>query len=138
MKTFLRKVIVALLAASMMAAAAGVLVVAAAFALFGVLKQYVGGPGANAIVAVAAALTMAATAFLLERWILKPGGAGAPARKGMDEETLLQKLVVLAQGRPIIAVGALIGAVALAIRNPALTSIVVKAFLDPKSRPPKK
>ncbi len=137
MKAILRKVIVALLAASMMAAAAGVLVVAAAFALYGVLKQYVGGPGANAIVALAAALVMAATAFLLERWILKPGG-GAAARKGMDEEGLLQKLVVLAQGRPIIAVGALIGAVALAIRNPALTAVVVKAFLDPKSRPPKK
>ena len=32
----------------------------------------------------------------------------------------------------------LIGAIFLAIRNPALTAVVVKAFLDPKPRPSKK
>jgi hypothetical protein len=44
----------------------------------------------------------------------------------------------MAQDRPLIAAGALIGAIFLAIRNPAVTAMVVKAFLDPKPRPSKK
>lgn len=133
MKSLLRKVIVALLVAAMMASAAGVLIVAAAFALFGLLKDYLGGPGANAAVAVAAALLVVALALILERWILNP-----PRRKAAEEEGLLHRMAGLAQERPIVAVSALIGGVVLAIRNPALTALVVKAFLDPKSRPSKK
>jgi len=69
-----------------------------------------------------------------EQWILKPGRK----RKPEDEQDLLQRLIGMAQDRPMIAVGALIGAIFLAIRNPALTAVVVKAFLDPKPRPSKK
>jgi hypothetical protein len=135
-KALIRKVIIALLVGAMLAAAAGVMVVSAAIALFGVLKDYLGGPGANAVVAVAAAVLSLALALILERWILKPPGAGRG--KAPEDDGLMSRLASMAQERPIVAVGALIGGVVLAIRNPALTAIVVKAFLDPKSRPSKK
>ena len=130
MKAILRKIIVTLIGGAMLAVSAGVLVVAAAFALFGVLRPLVGGPGAAALVALAAAALMAAVGLMLERWILKPGKGGKPGPA--DEEGLLQRLMGLAQDKPLIAAGALIGAIFLAIRNPALTAVVVKAFLDPK------
>ena len=72
--------------------------------------------------------------LILERWILKPGRKSKPE----DEQDLLQRLIGMAQDKPLIAAGALIGAIFLAIRNPALTAVVVKAFLDPKPRPSKK
>lgn len=134
MKAILRKIIIALVGGAMLAASAGVMVVAGAMALYGVLRPYLGGPGAGAAIVLAAGLVMLAVGLTLERWILKPGRK--PSRE--DEHDLLQRLIGMAQDKPLIAVGALIGAIFLAIRNPALTAVVVKAFLDPKPRPGKK
>jgi hypothetical protein len=132
-KAILRKVIVAVICASMLAAAAGVMVVSVAVALYGVLVPYLGAPGAAATIGAAAGLLMLGVGLVLERWILKPG-----RQTPEDEQDLLQRLIGMAQEKPLIALGALIGAVFLAIRNPALTAVVVKAFLDPKPRPSKK
>jgi hypothetical protein len=85
------------------------------------------------VIVVASGLLMAGVGLMLERWILTPGKATPE-----DEQDLLQRLIGMAQDRPLMAVGALIGAIFLAIRNPALTAMVVKAFLDPKPRPSKK
>ena len=135
MKAILRKIIVALIGAAVLAASAGVLVVALAMALYALLRPYLGAAGAAAAVVLAAAVLMAIVGLVLERWILKPSRhKGKPE----DEQDLLQKLIGMAQERPMIAAGALIGAIFLAIRNPALTAVVVKAFLDPKPRPSKK
>jgi hypothetical protein len=133
-KAVLRKIIFAVISVAMLAAAAGVMVVAAAMAVYGLLVPYVGGPGAGAVIALAAGLLMLAIGLGLERWILKPGHKPKPE----DEQDLLQRLIGMAQDRPLIAAGALIGAIFLAIRNPAVTAMVVKAFLDPKPRPSKK
>jgi hypothetical protein len=133
-KAVLRKVILAVVAAAMLAASAAVMVVAAALAIYGVLQPYLGGPGAAAVIVLVAGLLMFGVSVSLERWILKPVGKSSPA----DEQDLLQRLIGMAQDKPLIAVGALIGAIFLAIRNPALTAVVVKAFLDPKPRPKKK
>lgn len=133
MKAVLRKIIIAVIGAAMLAAAAGVLVVAVAMALYGVLFPYLGGPGAAAAIALAAGLLMLVLGLVLERSILRPHKP-----KPEDEADLMQRLIGLAQDKPLIAVGALIGAIFLAIRNPALTAVVVKAFLDPKPRASKK
>jgi hypothetical protein len=133
-KAILRKIIVAVIAVAMLAASAAVMVVAAAMAVYGELKPYFGGPGAAAMIVLVAGLLMMIVGLVLEQWILKPGRK----RKPEDEQDLLQRLIGMAQDRPMIAVGALIGAIFLAIRNPALTAVVVKAFLDPKPRPSKK
>jgi len=135
-KAILRKIIIAVVGAAMLAAAAGVMVVAGALALYGVLRPYVGGPGAAAIIVLAAGLLMLGVGLLLESRLLRGGQpkAGPPE----DDQDLLTRLMALAMDRPLIAGGALIGAVFLAIRNPALMGVVVKAFLDPKPRPPKR
>jgi hypothetical protein len=135
-KAILRKVIFALVGAAMIAASAAVMVVAGAMALYGLLKPYLGGAGAAATIVLAAALLLLAVGMLLERGLLKPGRKGRHGPE--DEQDLLQKLIGMAQEKPMIAAGALIGAIFLAIRNPALTAVVVKAFLDPKPRPSKK
>jgi len=136
-KAILRKIIIAVVGAAMLGASAAVMVVAAAMALYGVLKPYLGGPGAAAAIVLAAGLLMLAVGLLLESRLLKSGHKGGH-HKPEDEQDLLQKLIGMAQDKPMIAAGALIGAIFLAIRNPALTAVVVKAFLDPKPRPPKK
>lgn len=132
MKAILRKVIIALIGAAMLAASAGVMVVAAGMAVFSLLRPYLGGPGAAAGVVLAAALLMGVVGLAMECWILKPG------RKPEEDQDLLQRLIGMAKERPLIAGGALIGAIFLAIRNPALTAVVVKAFLDPQPRSSKK
>ena len=134
MKAILRKIIIAVIGAAMLAASAAVMVVAGAMAVYGLLKPYLGGPGAGAVIVLAAGLLMLVVGLILERWILRPGHKPRPE----DEHDLLQRLIGMAQDKPLIAVGALIGAIFLAIRNPALTAVVVKAFLDPKPRPSKK
>lgn len=134
MKAVLHKIIFAVIAAAMLAASAGVMVVAGAMAIYGLLNPYLGGPGSAAVIVLIAGLLMLAVGLGLEYWILKPGRKVKPE----DEQDLLQRLIGMAQDKPLIAVGALIGAIFLAIRNPALTAVVVKAFLDPKPRPSKK
>jgi len=131
-KAILRKIIIAVIAVAMLAASAAVMVAAAALALYGVLRPYIGAPGAAAVVVLVAGLLMLIIGLALERSTLK----SKPTPE--DEQDLAQKLIGLAQEKPLIAVGALIGAIFLAIRNPALTAVVVKAFLDPKPRPSKK
>jgi hypothetical protein len=135
-KSLIRKLIISLIAGAILAVSAGVLVVSAAFALFAVLRGWVGGPGAAALTALAAAVLMGVVAVSFEAWAqsAKKGRPGASA----SDEDLLQKLIRMAQDKPIMAAGALAGVVALAIRNPALVAIVVKTFLDPKPRPGKK
>lgn len=133
MRVILRRIALALIGAVLLATAAGVLVVALAWALFGALRLWLGAPGAAVGVALGAALLMALVAFWLDRSLL------APCRgKDADEPALIQKLIAMAQERPIMAVGALVGAIFLAIRNPALTAALAKAFLDPGGRPGKK
>ena len=137
MKTIIRKIIVALIAGAMLAVSAGVLVVSAAFALFALLRGYVGGPGAAALTALAAAALMAVVAFSFEAWAQSSKKA-KPGQPSPGDQDLLARLIGMAQDKPVIAAGAVIGAIFLAIRNPALTAIVVKSFLDPKPRPGKK
>ena len=130
MKAILRKLLVGLIAAAMIAAAAGVLVVSAAFALYALVRDPLGPAGAAAVVALAAAILAALTAVIFERWAQGPKGGKIEA-----EPDLVQKLIALVKERPIVSAAGLIAAATVAIRNPAITAIVLKAFLDPK-RPP--
>jgi hypothetical protein len=143
-KALLRKLIFAVVTLSMITVCAGVVVVSAAMALFGVLRDAIGQPGASGVVAGVALLLMVALGFVLEHWIMSKGaaggglaGLGGPRRHAgpeHEDETLLRRLIALAQGRPIVATGALISALVLAIRNPGVTAVVLKAFLDPKTK----
>lgn len=135
MKAILRKVIIAVVGAAMLAASAAVMVVAAAMAVYGLLRPYLGDPGAAAAIVLAAGLVMLAVGWALESRLLK---ARAHKPAPADDHDPMRKLVGIAQEKPLIAAGALIGAIFLAIRNPALTAVVAKTFLDPKPRPRRK
>jgi hypothetical protein len=134
-RAILRKIIIAVIGAAMLAASAAVMVVAGAMAVYGLMRPYLGPAGSGAVIVLVAGLLMLIVGLGLERWILKPGRHPA---KPEDEQDMLQRLMGMAQDKPVIALGALIGAIFLAIRNPGLTAVVVKAFLDPKPRPSKK
>lgn len=133
MKVVLRRVILALVGGSLLAVAAAVLVLALALALFAALRPWIGPSGAALGVAAGAALIMALAWLWLDRCLLAPGRG-----KAGDEPDLIQKLLAMAQERPILSAGALIGAIFLALRNPTLTAALVKAFLEPAARPGKK
>jgi uncharacterized PurR-regulated membrane protein YhhQ (DUF165 family) len=129
-KAVLRRILFGLIGAAILAVAAGVMVVAAAFALYALVREPLGRAGAAGVVVLAAAVLMALvglTFALLARGPKRPAAA--------DDQDLLQRLIAMAKERPIVSTGALIAFVTLAIRNPALIAIVVKAFLDPKPRP---
>ncbi len=136
MNAILRKVLVGLIAAGMLAVSTGVLVVSAAFALYALVRVPLGPAGGAAVVALAAAVVAGLTALAFMQWAAGPKRDWR-AKAGGDQD-LVQRLMSLAKERPIVSTGALIGAVTLAIRNPALTAIVVKAFLDPKKPQTKK
>jgi hypothetical protein len=134
-KVLLRKLAFGLVAATVLAVAAGVLVVSAAYALFALLRDMLGPSWAAAAVALAAAVLIGLVGLVFV------GLAKTPKRRpgAADDQDLLQKVIAMARERPIVSAGALIGFVTMAIRNPALIAIVMKVFLDPKSRPePKK
>jgi hypothetical protein len=134
-KNLLRRFAFGLIAAVVISVGAGVLVISAAFALYALLRGPLGPSGAAAAVALAAAVLIGLTGLAFAE-LAKPPKRAAPAE---DDQDLVQKLIGMARERPIVSVGALIGFVTVAIRNPALIAIVMKAFLDPKPRPdPKK
>ncbi len=129
MKALLRRVLYGLLAAAALATATGVLVVAAAYALFSLVREPLGAAGAAGVVALAAAVLLALAGLAFALVARGPKRPIAP-----PEQDLLGKVMNLARERPIVSAGALIGAITVAIRNPALAAIVMKAFLDPKGR----
>jgi hypothetical protein len=122
----IRRIVLTLVAIAAMAAAAAVAVFAAAFAVFALARQAFGPAGAAGVVLLAAALLMVLIGLIagLQARAIRKKIATAPS--------LLQQLYELAREQPIVSVGALVGAVALAIRNPNVIASVVKTFLNQK------
>jgi hypothetical protein len=132
-KKLLRKVLFGVMAAATLAVATGVLVVAAAYALFALVAPSLGPAGGAGVVALAAAVLIGLTSLVFTLLAQDSERAKTP-----PESDLLHKLMTLARERPIVSTGALIGALTVAIRNPALIAIVMKTLLDPKVRSPSK
>jgi hypothetical protein len=125
-KAILLRVAYGVIAVAALAACAGVMVVTAAMTLYALVLAPLGPVGAAAVVFGAAAVLMGAlglTCALL---------AKGPKKKApvAPEGDLLSRLMGLAKDKPIVSVGALIAAATVAIRNPAVVGIVVKALLD--------
>jgi hypothetical protein len=120
---------VAVLAAIVaIAAAVGVAVVAAAFALFAVLRDYLGPAGSAAVVAGVAALIVALAGLIM---LLS---ARTPAARRTDDG-LFARAVELAREKPLIAVGAAALAAVVIFRNPKLVTAALTAFLAGKAAP---
>lgn len=111
------------------AAAAGVLVVSAAFALYALLRLYIGPSGAAACVTLAAAILIAILALVFFR--------KADAGKTKAPTGTVDRLAGVLRDKPAIAAAASVAAGLLAWRNPALTSLLLRLF-EPKPAQGKK
>ena len=106
-----------------MAAAAGVVVVSAAFAIYTLLRDYLGPSTSGAVIAF-----MFAVLFIVVGLVaLKRGGKSAkttPAPRSGFAGRIFETL----QERPVMAAGAAAAAGLIAWRNPALVSIILGAL----------
>jgi hypothetical protein len=114
--------VVALAAAS---AAASVVVVSAAFAVYALLRTYLGPAGAAACVTLAAAIVLGALAAFL---FSKAKGPKVKRKAEREAEGLADRLAALVSDRPVIAAGAAAAAGLLAWRNPTLVSTLLRVM----------
>jgi hypothetical protein len=128
----IRRLIAFCVALAAMGAAAGVLVVAAAYALFALVRDYVGPAGAAAIDCLCAAVLLAVLGFIAYRQVKAPGRPKPKHRDGEAERGggLADKLADTLRERPMVAASAAAAAGLLAWRNPVLVSTVLR-LLDP-------
>jgi hypothetical protein len=136
-KLFVGRVAVLLAAAAVLATSAAIFVVALAFALFALVRPYVGPAGAAAIVAGGAALLVllvAASLAVLAR-VKATKAAKLAAQRAKDPAAKLMNLV---REKPVTAIAAAIGAGFLAIRNPKYLGAVLSSFLDGPANPKRK
>ncbi|MEW5684738.1 MAG: hypothetical protein AB1942_07455 [Pseudomonadota bacterium] len=125
-----RKILSLVAAFAAVATATAVVVVASSYGVYAVAERWLGPAGAAAVVAGVYALIAVVVAFLATRKAAPPKrAAGAPPA----DEAVVDRLISIAKERPIIALGAAAAAtaaaVAVLVRNPALVTAVVSAFL---------
>lgn len=113
------------------AAAAAVCVVAGSFALYAVARAYIGPAGGAAVVAAAFAVVAVAVAWIATRKAAPKAGAGIPPPPASP----IDKVVAMAKEHPLVAVGAATVAVTVMVRNPAMVTALVSAFLAGNSSP---
>jgi Na+/melibiose symporter-like transporter len=106
------------------AAAAAVVVVAASFAVYALAKPYLGEAGAAAVVAGVFALVALIIAWLATRKVRPKTKPGKP-----DDASVVDRVIDMAKERPLIALGAAAAAVTVLLRNPAVITAVVSAFV---------
>ncbi len=108
-------------------AGAGALMVAIAFALYALLKDYVGPAGASALTALLLAILIGVVAVVALGQAKGKPKAHAKADKGGGPPAIVQRGLDLARERPLLAAGAAVAAGLLALRNPALIGAVIGA-----------
>lgn len=114
-------------------AAAVVCVIAAAFAVYAAAREVIGPAWAAAVVAAAFALLAVLVAWGATRKA-NPRTVGRPP----PPPALLDRVIGLAKERPLIALGAAAAVATIAIRNPAVISAAVSAFLAGSASKPTK
>jgi hypothetical protein len=113
------------------AACAGVAVIAAAFALYALVREWLGEPAAAAVVALVFAIIAGAVTLVARRGV--QGGAHRPRRGEPEREPdPIERLIDLAKERPLIAAGAAAVAGMMALRNPLIVSTLISTLLKPR------
>ena len=114
------------------AAAVAVCVVAASYAVYAVAEQWLTRAGAAAVVAAVFAVVALVAAWLATRKVVPRASKTAPPATPVDQA------IAMAKERPLLALG--LGAVAafVLVRNPAIVTAVISAFVAGNaSKPPK-
>lgn len=122
----IRKLVLKLAAASAVAAAAAMAVVAGGYALFALLRDYLGPAGAAASVAAVAALFALVAALVL----FGKTGAGRRREPRGGPAGLTDRLADLVRDRPVAAAAVAAAAGWIFTRNPALAALVAAALSD--------
>lgn len=129
-----RKLIRLAAALAAVSAAAVVCVVAASFALYAFVRDWIGPAPAAAVVSGTYAAFAVIVAWLATRKAVPKAKPGV-----VDEATMTDRLVGMAKERPLIALGVAAAgaaaAVTVMVRNPALVTALVSAFVAGGSRP---
>jgi hypothetical protein len=123
-----RRLLFLLAGATALAVSAGVFVVALAYALFALVKPYVGAAGAAAVVAGAAAVFIAIVGLVLAN-LGKP-----PKRKPGEPDSVVDAVVDFVRSKPVTAIVGAIGAGLLAVRNPKYLGAAIGAFFERHER----
>lgn len=130
----IRKIVLALVAAAAILAASGLMVVAAGFALFALARPALGPAGAAGVVFLAAAVLIGLIGLIAG---LQASAAAKRLRKARESSPgLLDQLIELVRDRPLVSGGAVIAALTMAVRNPAVLGAIIKTMLSHK-RPPR-
>ena len=129
----MRRVLIAAASVAAVATASGAAVVAAAMALFHLLQDSLGTPGAYAVVALAAAV-VAIIGALLGSFTFKR------EHKPPPEPTLSDTVGRMVRERPFLSAGAAIAAGVIALKNPAIAGTILTSFLAGRSQkdPPRR
>lgn len=107
------------------AAAVSVCVVAAAFAVYALAESQIGPAGGAAVVVGVFALVAALVAWRT----LRKASPKLQSRLKTNDGGPIDRFVQLAKDRPLIALGAAAAVGVVLVRNPAVISAVVTAFL---------
>ena len=127
----LRRILFFLASATALAVSAGVIVVALAFALYALVKPYVGASGGAAIVAAAAAVLIGGLGLAI-------GAAARPRRRRAgrrDADTPLDRMVDFIRDKPVTSMAAAIAAGLMAVRNPDYLGAAIRSFIEGRERP---
>lgn len=123
----MERTLMALAAGAAIAAAAAVGVFSAFFALFAFIEPFVGTAGAAAIISGASALAVAIAGFVAAR---KAEGDRKQTSAAAPDASLVELVLGLVRDKPLLAAGAAVAAGIYALRNPALITAVIRAFVD--------
>lgn len=108
-----------------LAAGAGVLVVSASFAIYALLRTYLGPAGAAGCVVFIAAIFLGVLALVMFGKAKGPTKTAGKAASGANG--LVERLTGLLSDRPVVAASAAVAAGLLAWRNPTLVSTLLRA-----------
>lgn len=118
-------------AVAAVAAAVAVCVVAASYAVYALAAQWLTPAGAAAVVAAVFAVVALVAAWLATRKVVPKASKTAPP-------TPVDQVIDLARAHPLAALGVGAAAAFVLVRNPAIVTAVVSAFVAGKAtKPPK-
>jgi hypothetical protein len=124
-----RRILFLVAAITALAVSAGVLVVSLAYALFALVKPYVGAAGGAAVVA-------GATCVLIALLGLSLTFAGRPPKRiAHTPERIIDRVADFVRAKPVTAVAAAVATGLMAVRNPKYLGEAVRAFVEGRAPP---
>ena len=120
----IRRILSLAAAITAVATAVAVCVVAASFGVYAVARTWLTEAGAAAVV-----VSIFAIVAVLIAWLVTRKAAPRGRRGPVDDASVIDRLLLMAKDRPLIALGAAAAAATVLLRNPAIVGAIVSAFV---------